>query len=244
MPNILPLPPELDAPEDAPALADIYRDDLVEAGTELPSRWHIGDDRAAEWAMRQLVRHMAVRDEVVIQANAWMQQINEWLNREQARLLRAIGYFDGQLRTYALARRVLDEDAKTLRLPSGVVNTTARQPSVTITDEPALIKWLKDKGYKHLITVTESVKVSDLKPVVSAHHDRAVWHVKMDCGDEYDTHEPDSLFCRVCGVQAIVLDNEIVVHETWAAQSVDFNEPVPGVTVRPGRVDATVVPNA
>jgi hypothetical protein len=243
MPDIVHLPPEFCAPDDAPALTDILSETLVEVGTDLPSRWFPSDDRGAEWAMRNLARFTEQREGVRKQATEWMRQIVEWLEREEKTLARATTYFERVLQQYALARRVIDEDAKTLRLPSGEVRTTARQATLKIVDEAALIAWLKNHAMSAVITVEESVKVTDLKGVAAIVSEPGVWQVGFDCGDTFDTKDPDDLrFCRVCGAEGAVLDLKQIVFAT--ATPVLIGHPavvIPGVEVEPAQVTAKVV---
>jgi len=226
---------------DAPSLGDIMRDEVVEVGTDLPSRWQISDDRGAEWAMRMLVSIELKREGVRTQAAAWMQQIVDWLEHEEKPLSRASNYFDGQLRTYALARRAIDDDAKTLRLPSGDVKTTGHKPTIKITDEPALIQHLHFMKREDLIRKKEDVLVSTLKDAVRVERDPAIYTVHMDCGDTFDTTEPDVRFCRMCGVEGAVMEQEVIAHEQWTAYLGKSHVVVPGVEVVPPHTEATVV---
>jgi hypothetical protein len=240
MPDIVPLPPELCAPDDAPAMADVLRGDLVEAGTDLPSKWHIGDDRSAEWAMRMLVQIELKRSEVREQASRWMQEIVDWLERQDRSLARGVNYFDGQLRTYALARRAIDEDAKTLRLPSGDVNTTKTRPRLEITDGDALLGFLKAANRTELIRTKEEVQVSALKDAVKIEHGPALFSVSMDCGDTFEADSDDVRFCRVCGAEGAVMEVEQIVFEQWWPTL--YGVVLPGVEVVPPSVSAKVVP--
>lgn len=239
MPEIVHLPPEFCAPSDAPALADILSENLVEVGTDLPSRWFPSDDSGAEWAMRNLARFTEQREAVRKQAAEWMRQIVEWLEREEKNLSRATTYFERVLQQYALARRAVDEDAKTLRLPSGEVRTTGHKPKLTITDQDALIQFLKDTDHADLIRTTEDVLVSTLNEHVKVLRHPAIYTVSMDCGDRFDSVDTAVRFCRVCGAEGAVIEVEQDVWESWEA--VLDGGVIPGVEVEPAHVTAKVV---
>jgi phage host-nuclease inhibitor protein Gam len=219
-------------------MADILRGDLVEAGTDLPSRWQVTDDRAAEWAMRHVARLTNELEKLKQQHDAWVNEVRDWYDREARTITRGLAYFDGQLRTYALARRVLDEDAKTLRLPSGEVRTRASQPTLRITDEAALIAYLKPR-HADLVRTREDVLVSTLKEAVTFQHGPAVYSVSMDCGDTFDSDTDDLKFCPLCGAEGLVVEVDQVVFEQWWATLGGLV--VPGVEVVQPHTNAEVV---
>lgn len=145
---ILPLtrPPDVDdevAERIARAIAEL---DSVPSDVARSSGWSIDNLAAAEWAMRMRASALDRIREATDAVVAWRDQLNAWYDdatREDRRTAAVMGWF---LEDYQLRRRAADDKLATLKLPSGRVTSTKRQPTVELLDADAVLAWLEAEG--------------------------------------------------------------------------------------------------
>lgn len=104
-------------------------------------RWRVTDTGGAEWAMRHLVAADQQLAQLGEQADEWAARIRAWFDHAARPLLAKRAFMEAHLQRYALDLRAGDPKAKTLTLPSGVVKTTERPPSVQVADEGTVVAW-------------------------------------------------------------------------------------------------------
>lgn len=222
-------------------------------GDDLPEQvqaWRIDGTGSAAWAMAHVAQAEAALTDLTAQAVEWYGRIDEWLFKESAPFCRTRDFFAGQLERYALDVREADPKRKSVVLPSGKVQTTAKGAKVIVTDEPELIQWAQ-KHAPEIITerTVTSVGLTDLRSVVQA---RKVWTlawVTNSCGCKVSVRDDEGLdlpevgtlveSCSECGAEALIGRIEPLAYR-WLATT-DDGAHVPGVDVQPDEVTARVV---
>lgn len=142
---------------------------------EIAVGYRLHDLGAAEWAMRKMREaheHLTTVDE---QAAQWAREVAEWADRESRAAAATAAYMGGLLEDYTRRRRAEDPNVKTVRLLSGVVETTAHKASVEVTDEEALLEWARVNAPAAVVEVPVSYKVpaaavKALGTIVEDHH--------------------------------------------------------------------------
>lgn len=122
--------------------------------------WAPRDDAEAERALRLLERLAAKYVAVKAQAAAWRSEIDVWERGEVGRVSGPATAAVLGLEGFALAVR-RQGGPKTLRYPSGVIETRAGRDRIVVTDEAALLAWAKVNA-PDAVKVVESVLVSKL----------------------------------------------------------------------------------
>lgn len=138
---------------------------------EAPERWSVQDDGAAAWAIKKLrgIReHIAMNESI---AQEEIARINEWLKGVNKTLTDSAGFFEINLKNYALEQR-RDADRKSIKLPHGTLQTTAGQTKWTIDNE-VFIAWAKINA-PDLVKIEESPKLGEAKKVFNAANGVAV----------------------------------------------------------------------
>jgi hypothetical protein len=100
---------------------------------------------------------------------AWETAVNEPLQAQAIRLR-------ASLEGYALAERARDEKTrKTISTPFGVLKSLPAQDKWTLEDEDAAVAWAKsDEDRKHLLQITEKIKLVAIKKELLAQDGQAV----------------------------------------------------------------------
>ncbi len=122
----------------------------------------IDNDDLAEWAMRKVAGYHAEENAAAERAAEWHRRIDAWFHDHAAAIARRSAFLEAHLEAYGLARRDADPKAKTTKLPSGQIKTTARAEAIEIVDADAVVEWA-DVAAPQIITKT--VKVTDLRKV-------------------------------------------------------------------------------
>ncbi len=146
-------------PEDAPPFPEEALDEYLDPDTTMQlairntadaerlRRFEPTDDVAAEKLMRRLVAAHRRRAAIIAQAEELIDPIARWRDKELAPFERRIAWLRDHLMLYAVKRRhrlgEKDPQAKTLRLPSGTVPTTRKEPRVDVMDEAAFVAWAR-----------------------------------------------------------------------------------------------------
>jgi hypothetical protein len=262
----LPLPPELAAEQPpipdhelatmeaaAVELAEEAGLDLSEAvglvnDSEGAPRWEITDLGAAEWAMRHVAEAAAQQAALQAQADEWGHRIQQWYHQAAMPLLARRTFFEGHLNRWAIAEREAGH-GKTQTMPSGRVMTREQKPAVEVADEAAVIAWADERGVGDDVAPAQprKVYVNPLRDHVQARPVVTAARVVLSDGEvlywHADTHEqplpgvgdgwpsPEEAEALVAQVEP----------QAWHLEALDTDgQPVPGVTIRPGKVTATV----
>lgn len=126
-----------------------------------PSRFAVENLEQAEWCLRQISRLKAKQAEIEKLAQAEIEKINAWKERETSKITGSISFFEGLLKDYH--RRVLEEDPrrKTIKLPSGSLEARKTQPEFR-RNEDELLPWVEANRPQYVI-VKKSVDWANLK---------------------------------------------------------------------------------
>jgi len=119
----------------------------------------------AEWCLRQIERLKKKQSEIEALAQAEIEKISVWRERETSKITGDISFFEELLKDFH--RRTLEKDpkAKTIRLPSGSLEARKMPPEYR-RDEEKLLPWVEQNRPDFLI-VEKSVNWADLKKKLS-----------------------------------------------------------------------------
>ena len=219
----------------------------------LPERvqaWRIDGTGSAAWALAKVAEAEAAIEDATAQAVEWYGRIDAWLKDQTAPHRRTLNYFTGQLERYALDQREADPKRKSVPLPGGKVQTTAKSAKVIVTDEAAVIEWAKVHAPEAVKTETvESVRLGPLRARVGARKVETMAWVTNSCGCKVSVRDDEGLYlpdvgtlvesCSNCGAEALIGRIEPLAFR-WLATTEDGAH-VPGVDVQPDEVTAQVV---
>lgn len=188
---------------------------------EFVTGYRLADTGHAEWAMRHLRDAIASVETAEAQALAWHDEIDRWLAQATKGARGSGAYFHGLLMDYGHRRRSDDDNAKTLPLPSGVVETTRRKPAPKVWDEGQVVAW----ALEHAPDAVEVVPAVNKVPAKAAKALGSI--VERDVLDP-ETNEP--ITTRLAFVATIGEGDDREVVE------------VPGMAVTPETIDVRVKP--
>jgi hypothetical protein len=168
--GILPAPP--DAPESPDA-------DLALPESE---RWHIRDQRSAEWVMRKLAR--ARRDLAAVEdlMAVYSEQLEAWRERATASASRTAQWATAALTAWALDERDADPEARTQHLPSGTVTTRmvpARPEVLDAGQVAAALARAQVPGYDDIVSATVRINATNLRQATTIADE---WRAVLTCG--------------------------------------------------------------
>jgi len=168
--GILPAPP--DAPESPDA-------DLALPPSE---RWHIRDQRSAEWVMRKLARarrDLAGLDEELAE---YRSQLDDWRANAGAGAERTEKWATAALTAWALDERDADPEARTQHLPSGTVTTRMVPPRPEVLDAgqvAAALARAQVSGYDDIVSATVRIDATKLRQATAVADE---WVAVLTCG--------------------------------------------------------------
>ncbi len=128
---------------------------------EVAESWHVEDLGSAEWAMRRVAKATQELAEIDAAEQQWREEIDEWRAKVAKRPNQTVEFFTEHLSRFARNRRAINEDKKTLVLPSGEVRTKISKEKIVVDDKQAAIEWART-GAPDAIKITESLLVSEL----------------------------------------------------------------------------------
>lgn len=155
-----------------------YSDDDGPGDVPTVERWSITDTGSAEWAMAKYAAAQAEVEAIDRQAQAHLQRIVDWQNRQTQRQRQSMTFFATHLTEWALRER--DETGtKSQVLPSGRVATRETKPKAEVEDEAAVIDWARRLGLSpeeldDVLRVSEKLLVSGLRARVAVYDGKVV----------------------------------------------------------------------
>lgn len=136
-------------------------------------RWEIKDEGEAEWAGGHLTRRT---DEVAAlerQARDFHRRVDRWLEQNAGPSRRLISLFEHKLIDWAARKREESRNAKgevkvkSWSTPSVSISSRSGQDKLEVTDEDALLKWLKEsvtpEEFEVCVRTTEKPLLTGLK---------------------------------------------------------------------------------
>lgn len=133
---------------------DLY-DELSDAITDQPAASF--DDNStfecpvtiddADWHARRLAKYNEDEGNIIGTANVMRARIEEWMDREIAKIAKRAARHEQALRAYHQWRLDQDPHAKTIELPTGGrLRSVAGKVKVVVDDPAALVEWAEAQG--------------------------------------------------------------------------------------------------
>lgn len=142
-------------------LDEIEIEEVRQLPEEQKTQFEITDLGAATWAFRKIRSLEKKINEVKDVAQAEIDRINEWQEKEVNGIQQSIEYFQSLLTSYYIRGKETDARFK-CSTPYGSVTSRKMQPKWE-TNEETLLKWLKENEHTDLIRVKEEPALSDIK---------------------------------------------------------------------------------
>lgn len=218
--------------------------------------WSIDSDDLADWAMRKLRRLKSEHDEISDAASRRIAEIEDWRDRQHARLEGDIDFFSSALEGYLRSKIDDDPDLRTLDLPSGKVKARKSSAKAAISNDDEATAWAEQHAPE---AIKRRTLVSKLRDHVEVR--RVIVRLGPDGGDElvavqHEDHdewldaEDRSIplpFDALASGQVVDTEEGEVLEDFTAAEAVvastgDGWLPVPGCRVDPKRLSVSVKP--
>lgn len=135
---------------------------LQEELQEVRESFKVEDLQGANWCFRKLTALQAKKNENNQLADAEIQRIQAWRDKENKSIDDNIAYFEGLVTEYYRELKQADPKAK-LTTPYGKVSS--RKTQKWIYNDEKLMEFLKTNGFTDLIKIKEEVNKADLKKV-------------------------------------------------------------------------------
>ena len=144
--------------------------------TEIEAEGFVIDtDQKAEWALRKIREHRADMNRMAMVCDAEIERY-EQIKRDAAdKCTRDCAYIESML--YAYFVTVPHKATKTqesYKLPTGALKQKTREPEYVRADAE-IIAWLNDQGMKDFVEVKPSLKWAELKKVIAANGEAAIY---------------------------------------------------------------------
>lgn len=125
------------APDPAESLDDYMgRDAYASEG------WRVTNDEEAVWALRKLTRIRRRKEANLALAESEASRAYEWAASENSKMEHDEAFFEGVLSEYARRERA-NNDRKTIGLPVGTIQTSARKGRPAVADATAVTEWAR-----------------------------------------------------------------------------------------------------
>lgn len=133
----------------------------------------INDENKANWALRKIKQMKDTIEKNNALAQAEIDKIEDWRERENEKSQTSIDYFQSLLAQYALEQRERDPKFKSLNLPNGRIGFRKRQPK-WIYDNDKVIETLEKANLSDFIRVTKAPSKADIKKAFEVAGDKVV----------------------------------------------------------------------
>jgi hypothetical protein len=127
--------------------------------------WQITEAGEAEWVLRKRAVVVAEIAQVDALVDEQVRVLEEFREREHARLLPSLNNWDTLLAKYHRQKLAEDGEAKTLHFPHGTLTARKLPDNVEIADEVALLDWALEHEPR-FVRVKESLDRSAIKDAV------------------------------------------------------------------------------
>lgn len=154
---------------------DIEEIDLKEEAErqQAEQQFRIQTDEQANWALRKIakIRKQMADDQAL--AEAEIQRIRLWLDRETEKLQRHEHFFTTLLQNYHREILAQDPHRRTISLPAGTIQFRRQQPEYE-RDEHALVAWLEANNLLDFVKIEKHADWANFKKVIRPAGQQAV----------------------------------------------------------------------
>lgn len=140
---------------------------------EEKQKFRIEDKEQAQWALRKIKALNIKHKETDELAEAEIERIKAWQDKENRSIDSGIAFFEGLLFDYMLKEKKADEGLKSIKLPSGTLRLRKQQPEY-IRDDDKLVKWAITVGEWDLVKTKESIDWAALKKDIAVANGKAI----------------------------------------------------------------------
>ena len=135
----------------------------------------IDNDQKAEWALRKIREHKADANRMAMVCNAEIERYERIRKEAEDKCARDCAYLESLL--YAYFVTVPHKATKTqesYKLPTGALKQKFREPEYVRADAE-ILAWLNEQGMKDYVEVKPSLKWAELKKVIAANGETAIY---------------------------------------------------------------------
>jgi phage host-nuclease inhibitor protein Gam len=135
----------------------------------------VDSDQKAEWALRKIREHRADASRMAMVCDAEIDRYGRIRKEAADKCARDCAYLESLL--YAYFVNVPHKATKTqesYKLPTGVLKQKIREPEYVRADAE-ILAWLNEQGMKDYVEVKPSLKWAELKKVITANGETAIY---------------------------------------------------------------------
>jgi phage host-nuclease inhibitor protein Gam len=147
-------------------------------------RFKITDIGGVNWALRKLAALKAREAEVNQLADAEIERINAWREKELESVKRDVEYFESLLTEYHAEQLKQDPKAKTITTPYGTLKARKLPPMVEY-DADLVLSWAKGAGRTEFIRVREELAKDAVREAVLSDGELVPGVTVIDQGVKY-----------------------------------------------------------
>lgn len=135
----------------------------------------IDSDQKAEWALRKIREHKADASRMAMVCDAEIERYGQIKKDAAEKCERNCSYLESLLYDYfSTVPHKATKTQEFYKLPTGVLKKKIREPEYVRADAE-ILAWLNEQGMKDYIEVKPSLKWADLKKVIAANGETAVY---------------------------------------------------------------------
>jgi phage host-nuclease inhibitor protein Gam len=135
----------------------------------------IDNDQKAEWALRKIREHRADASRMAMVCDAEIERYGQIKKDAAEKCERNCSYLESLLYDYfSTVPHKATKTQEFYKLPTGVLKKKIREPEYVRADAE-ILAWLNEQGMKDYIEVKPSLKWADLKKVIAANGETAVY---------------------------------------------------------------------
>lgn len=135
----------------------------------------IDNDQKAEWALRKIREHKADASRMAMVCDAEIERYGQIKKDAAEKCERNCSYLESLLCDYfSTVPHKATKTQEFYKLPTGVLKKKIREPEYVRADAE-ILAWLNEQGMKDYIEVKPSLKWAELKKVIAANGETAVY---------------------------------------------------------------------
>jgi len=135
----------------------------------------VDSDQKAEWALRKIREHRADASRMAMVCDAEIERYGQIKKDAAEKCERNCSYLESLLYDYfATVPHKATKTQELYKLPTGVLKKKIREPEYVRADAE-ILAWLNEQGMKDYVEVKPSLKWAELKKVITANGEAAVY---------------------------------------------------------------------